>query len=153
MDSAAHTPRAMSAVMARSVSSAGIVTVSARRPCRACCRGRRSRTSGLLQPCHLRLQTEQTLQPLDHAELIRVGPIERFENVEAFSHRIDRTDAELTGAARNVVGVAAPDENRARAGVDRDVQTILGTVVDDHVERERGGNLAARSMDDEDRWL
>src|SRR6185436_18638061 len=135
MDSAAHTPRAMSAATARNVSREGIVTCSTRRPCRACWRGGRGRASRLLQPCRLRLQTEQTLQPLDHAELIRVGPIERFENVEAFSHRIDRTDAELTGTAGDVVGVAAPDENRARAGVDRDVQTILGPVVDDHVER------------------
>src|SRR6185369_7536500 len=133
MESAAHAPRAMSAATARSISSEGIVTRSTCRPCRACCGWRLGRPSRLLQPCRLRLQTEETLQPLDHAELIRVGPIQRFKDVEAFSHRIDRTDAELTGAAGHVIRVAAPYENGSRAGVDRDVQAILGTIVDDHV--------------------
>ena len=54
-----------------------------------------------------------------------------------------RTDAELARAARDRVFAAAPDQDGARGGIDRDVEAVLGTIVDEHIELQRGGDLAA----------
>src|SRR5207249_7940729 len=63
----------------------------------------------------------------------------------------DRTDAQLAGAARYLALVVSPHEHGAGFGVHRDVEAVLGPIVDQHVERERFSDLAARSMDDEHR--
>jgi acetyltransferase len=52
-------------------------------------------------------------------------------------------DPETPRAGGHGVLIAAPDQNRPRLRVNRDVEAVLGTIVDDDVELERGGDLAS----------
>src|SRR4051794_28813302 len=108
---------------------------------------------GLIDAGGSRFQAEQTLQTLDDTGAIgrRSAPIERFENVEAFANRGYRPDTQLASARRNLLFLASPDEDGARGGVDRDVETVFRAIVDEDIEGHRGRDLSARSVHDEDR--
>jgi len=64
-------------------------------------------------------------------------------------HQIDAHRCQKSGRWRLRL---SKDGNGARGGVDRHVETVLGSVVDDDVELERRGDESARARDDEHAW-
>ena len=70
------------------------------------------------------------------------------EDVEAFGDGLHDADPEALSRRRQLVLPVAPDQDRARLRVDRDVEAVFRTIVDDDVERERGRDATARSLHD-----
>src|SRR5262245_41863338 len=97
----------------------------------------------------LRPQAKPPLQPLDDAVPFCVASADGFEDVETVGNGADRADTELAGAARDFALFIPPDEHRTSLRIHGDVEAVLGTIVDDHVQSERFGDLPARAVDDE----
>ena len=76
--------------------------------------------------------------------------VDRGEDVEALLDRLDDADAEPLAPPEAGRAFIPPDEDGARLRIDDDIEAVFGRVVDDDVERQRGGDAAARSLDDED---
>ena len=72
-------------------------------------------------------------------------PAQQFQ---AFLDRRNRFDAQAFGRSRELLVLAAPDENGARPRVNDDVAAVLESVIDDDVEVECGGNEPAGTLHD-----
>src|SRR4029079_11050726 len=98
------------------------------------------------------LEAEQARQSIDERSLPGPGISGFHQKIEARGDRGDAANAETPRAGRHGVLIAAPDQDRARLRIDRDVEAVFRAVVDDDVELERRGDLAPGRRDDEHRW-
>jgi hypothetical protein len=81
------------------------------------------------------LEAEQLLEAI-HETAPFAATIQRFERVQTLRDRRHGTDAELSRAARHRIFTTAPYQDCARGRIDGDIETVLGTVVDEDIEIE-----------------
>ena len=117
--------------------------------CRFRLERRRWRAGALPRRAPRRLQAEEAFEPVDEAHFI-LCPVERLEDVEAVG---DRGASATIPSCRALPGTLSSPPRHTRiaraGGVDRDVEAVLGPVVDEHIELQRGCDLAARPMNHE----
>src|SRR4029453_6231694 len=96
------------------------------------------------------LQAQKAFVRFYQRLLVGARAIGLDQKVQAGANRRDAADAEPTCAAGHGPLVAAPDQDGARLGVDRDVEAILRAIVHDDVELQRRSDFAARGRDHEE---
>src|SRR6266550_7934030 len=95
------------------------------------------------------LESEEPLHARQHSRILPAGGVDLTDDVEGFADRLHDADTQSACGGRQEAFILAPHEDGARFGIDDDVEAILGTIVDDDVERERVGDTAARALYDE----
>jgi hypothetical protein len=70
------------------------------------------------------------------------------KDVQAFADGPDHADSQTLKGHRQLLSSFAPHEQRSRCGIDNHVVAVFVAVVDDDVQVERGGDPAARTLQD-----